>query len=257
MINVREPLDLFRFISIENENFLVSIANNRDEFGLFSHVHGLYRPAMSNVNVTENEAVIFQLITFIHYHLLFSTSCLIRCHLSEAFASARAAIDAALIGAMIIKDRSLQVAYAKRERPFDKLNRHLRNFVRDKKPLPHHHVGELLKLHDKCSAFASHADIGSFVHRIDFSRPSDQSDPMMTVEYFQFAKNQIERKIHCLALLFTFVMILDVFSDFLVFENEVVPLDWQNELHGLGAKIEKLNDELKVELGQSNPGEPK
>jgi hypothetical protein len=80
---------------------------------------------------------------------------------------------------------------------------------------------------------------------------------MMTVEYFQFAKNQIERKIHCLALLFTFVMILDVFSDFLVFEHEVVPLDWQNELHGLGAKIEKLNDELKVELGQSNPGEPK
>jgi hypothetical protein len=201
--------------------------------------------------------VIFQLLAFTHYHFPFSTACLMRCHLSEAFASARVAIDAALIGAFIIKDRALQVAYAKREKPFDKLNRHLRNLVRDKKPLPHPLVGELLKLHDKCSTFASHADIGSFVHRLDFAQSPAQSGPVITVEYFQFAKNQTERKIHGFALLFTFVMILDVFSDFLVSEYEVAPPEWKEELHNLGAEIQIRNDELKIALSRSSvPGEP-
>lgn len=251
MTIVREPLDPLRFVSMENEQFLVSMANNREEFGLLSHVQGLYSHAITNVSASENELVIFQLLAFTHYHFLFSTACLMRCHLSEAFASARAAIDAALIGACIIENRSLQVAYAKRENPFDKLNRHLRNLVRDKKPLPHRLIPELLRVHDTCSMFANHADIGSFVHRVDFVQPSGRSDPMMTVEYFQFAKNPIERKIHGLALLFTFVMILDVFSDFLVSEYKVAPIEWKEELHNLGAKIQKRNDELKIALSQS------
>src|SRR5882672_7531897 len=91
---------------------------------------------MSNATVGENEFVLFQLLTFTHYHFLYALACLMRCHLSEAFASARAAIDAALIAAQIIHDRASQVAYTKREKPFDNFARYLGNLIRDGKPLP-------------------------------------------------------------------------------------------------------------------------
>ncbi len=89
-----------------------------------------------------------------------------RCHLSEAFASARAAIDAALIAAQIIHDRASQVAYTKREKPFDNFARHLGNLIRDGKPLPHPLVPALRDLYKTISTFAGHADVGSFVHRV-------------------------------------------------------------------------------------------
>jgi hypothetical protein len=237
------PIDIVRFVSLENEQFLVSLANNNDDLQLINHLQGLYSAAMTNVTVDENVFVIFQLLTFTHYHFLFSLSCHMRCHLSEAFASARAAIDAALIAAQIIHDRSSQVAYAKREKPFDKLLRHFRNMVKDNKTLPHALVPELLKLHDSISSFASHADIASFVHRI--KRVENDGKSVMAVQYFQFATNKIERKIHTNALLHTFVMILDVFSDFLVAEQKAVPKEWQKELRELGGHIGRQHDNLK------------
>ena len=46
---------------------------------------------------------------------------LMRCHLSEAFGCARIAIDATLIGAHLILNRSDHVAYTNRTKPFDNL----------------------------------------------------------------------------------------------------------------------------------------
>ncbi len=222
---ITSPIDIVRFVSIENEQFLTSLANNNDDLKIVNHIQGLYNAAMSNVTVEENDYVIFQLLTFTHYHFLFSVSCNMRCHLSEAFASARAGIDAALVAAQIIHDRSSQVAYVKREKPFDKLLRHFRNLVKDSKPLPHPLVPALIKLHDLFSSFASHADIYSFVHRV--KRVEKDGKSVMAVQYFQFAINKIERNIHMTSLLHTFVMIVDVFSDFLVAEQKTVPELWQ------------------------------
>jgi hypothetical protein len=242
------PIDLLRFVSIENEQFLISLANNRDELAFISRLQGLYDAAMSNMTVRENDMVIFQLLTFTHYHFLFSTACLMRCHLSEAFASARAAIDAALIVTQIIHDRASQMAYVKREKPFDKLGRHYRNLIKEKKDLPHRLVPELLKLHDRFSTFASHADVDSFVHRIEVA--GETGKPQINIQYFQFSRDEAERKIHALTLFHTFVMILDVFSDFLVTELKVVPQRWKAELHGLGQTMERHHVQLKEKLSK-------
>jgi hypothetical protein len=242
---VREPLDIIQFVGMENEQILVSLANNNDELKLLNHFQGLYRAAMSNVSVGENEFVIFQLLTFTHYHLLYGFACHMRCHLSEAFASARAAIDAALIAAQIIHDRASQVAYAQRTKPFDKLIRHYKNLIQANKPLPHKLVPELIELHDSFSSFASHADIASFVHRV---KRVDGETPTISVQYLQFATNKAERQIHVLTLLHTFVMVVDVFADFLVDEAKIVPAPWREELHGLGGKIERRHDELKKQV---------
>ena len=245
MSTIIETLDLLRFVSIENEQFLISLANNRDEFDLISQIQGLYSAAFSGKAAPENDIVVFQLLAFTHYHFLFSTSCLMRCHLSEAFASARAAIDGALIGAQIIHDRPSQVAYERCEKPFDNFARYLGNLIKDGKELPHPLVPTLFAQHKQISTFASHADVRSFVHRVDVvSEPEE----MATVEYFQFSKNEAERKIHGLTLFHTFLMVLDVFSDFLVLEQKVVPQEWQTQLHWLRQCIQTHHAELKKTL---------
>ena len=71
---------------------------------------------------------------------------------------------------------------------------------------------------------------------------------MLTIEYFQFAQNSDERQLHALTLFHTYVMVLDVFSNFLVTEQKAVPVEWQQELHQLGQKIERRANELKASL---------
>ena len=63
---------------------------------------------------------------------------------------------------------------------------------KDGKPLPHPLVPVLFNLHKSFSRFASHADVDSFVHRVKVNGAPDEM--MLTVEYFQFAENQTERK---------------------------------------------------------------
>jgi hypothetical protein len=249
---VRQPLDLLRFVGMENEQFMVSLANNHEDFRVSSHLQGLYDAATANMTVNENEVVIFQLLTFTHYHFLFSTACMMRCHLSEAFASARVAIDAALIAAQIIHDRASQIAYVKKEKPFDNFARYLGNLIKAKKTLPHHLVETLFIQHKRISTFASHADVGSFVHRTKIVREPGRK--MLTVEYFQFAQNADERQIHAMTLFHTYVMVLDVFSNFLVTEQKAVPVEWQQELHQLGQKIERRVKELKAALPTDDGG---
>jgi hypothetical protein len=243
---IKRPLDLLRFVSIENEQFLISLANNRDELKILSHIQGLYEAAMSEKSVDESDMAVFQMLTFTHYHFHFSTASLMRCHLSEAFASVRTAIDAALVGAQLIYDRASQVAYVKREKPFDNYARYLGNLIKDGKPLPHRLVPDLFKLHKALSRFASHADVDSFVHRVKIT--DEQSGKMLSVEYFQFSQNETKRQIHALTLFHAFVMVLDVFSDFLVVEQKAVPKEWQDELRGLGQGIERRHSELKLLL---------
>lgn len=233
------PLDIVRFLSIENEQLLVSFANNKDELALISHIQGLYEAALMHDEIGVNEMVILQLLVFIHYHFLHSQTCLMRCHLSEAFASARAAMDAGLAAAVIIHDRSKQVEYATRAAPFNgQLNRHLKNLVKDNKPLPHPHVPLLLDIYGKVSTFAGHADVSSFVHRATVDKNDEQQERIF-IEYFQYSRNKNERKVHALTLLHQFVMLLDLFADFFVKEQKLLPEAWHTELQTLGGYIEQ------------------
>src|SRR6266404_1260811 len=157
-------------------------------------------------------------------------------------ASVRVATDAALIASVIIKDRAAQVAYVKREKPFDKLNRHLKNLVANRADL-HHAVAKLLRLHDLCSSFASHADIKSFVHRIGFTR--DGKKRGLEVQYFQFSDNKAQRRVHALNIFYCFVLILDLFADYLVDEQKSVPAEWRDRVVKLGQYVVQKNSELQ------------
>jgi hypothetical protein len=253
-LTARVPPDIFSFLSMEEHQLLISARKMEEEFGAISRIEGLYKAAMSWREVRENDYVIFQLLTFTHYHLLYTLACQMRCHLSEAFASTRAAIDATLIAAYIINDRAAQVAYAKRQEPFDNFMRHLGNMIKGGKPLPHRLMPTLINQQKLISTFAPHADIGSFVHRV--RRSEEDGSPMIGLEYFQFARDDNERKIHTYTLLHTYVMVLDVFSDFLVSEQKAVPPVWVEQLRQLGAAMERRAVELRETVREAHKDDP-
>jgi hypothetical protein len=160
-----------------------------------------------------------------------------------------------LIAAYIIKDRAVQVAYTKREKPFNNFARHLGNLIAAGKPLPYPLMPALIDLQKKISTFAPHADVGSFVHRLRHSE--EDGKPLVGLEYFQFARDDNERKLHTYTSLHTFVMVLDVFSDFLVSEQAVVPEAWADQLRKLGAGIERRAKELQQTALAAHKDDPR
>jgi len=68
---VRKPLDLLKFVAVENEQFMISLVKDREAFRAVSHIQGLYDAACSNRATGENDMVVFQLLSFTHYHSFF------------------------------------------------------------------------------------------------------------------------------------------------------------------------------------------
>jgi hypothetical protein len=237
------PPDLLQFESTEHLQFSTTLVSYPDEIRALQHIHGLYMAAMSNQTIEPNNIVIFQLLTFVHYHFLFASTCYMRCHMAEAFSSARTAIDAALITAQIIHDRPSQEAYINRTKPFDKLVRHFKNLIKDKKPLPSPLVEHLIRFYDNCSQFASHADVQTFMHRLHFVKDPSQQD-VMSFGYFQIPRERLKKQAHFLDLLRIFVVTLDIFSAFIVEEIKSLPATWRDELHLLGQTIERRREGL-------------
>ena len=237
-----KPIDLLHFVSLEHEQFLIATANERDELKAVNHIQGLYSAALSNIRLSAKaDLIVFQLLGFTHYHFLFATASLFRCHLSEAFSSLRSALDGALVAAYIIHDRPSQETYFNRRKPFDKLIRHYRNFLSKPDKLPHPHIPILIAMHDACSSFASHADIETFAHRMRQFR-DQKGVEWATTEYFQFSRDSREQRYHFFSLMHGFAMILDIFSPFLIHEQNKVPQGWRSELHGVIAGIEKVRE---------------
>jgi hypothetical protein len=240
------PPDLISFIGMEHEQVLRTLRIDPEDMHFVDHIQGLYAAAMTRIRPKQlADLIVFQLLTFTHYHFLFSTACFTRCHLAEAFNSLRCAIDGAFVAAHIIHDRASQTAYRERKKPFDKLLRHYRNLVRDRPDrLPHAFIPHLIERHDLCSRYASHADADVFAHRSRVVAEDGNQDAYVTVEYFQFARDKTERRLEFLWLLNTFTIVLSVFASFLHDEQGVVPEAWMRELQGLGAETERVRDEL-------------
>ncbi|MBU6234305.1 MAG: hypothetical protein KGQ41_00535 [Alphaproteobacteria bacterium] len=241
------PIDILEFVTREQKNFLVSLHNQKEEIAALQHLQGLYEASLTLKEVDEKDLIIIQLLTFIHYHYLYATASYMRCHLNEAYASGRIAIDAALNAGLILQDRSLQVKYLNREAPFDKTVRHYKSLP--KKGLEvHKFIPALIDINQKCSMLC-HADISSFLHRVNIEKSKETQT--LYVQYFQFSQDKNEFKIHFLQTIQIFVLCLEIFSEFLVDEKKILPKKWHEELTELGTAIETKINQLRKLLNTS------
>lgn len=235
-------LNLLEFLGAEHTNFLISFNAFRQEFSAFSHIDTLYQVGVRTAEVPPSSMVTMQLLIFCHYHLYFSTTTLMRCHLSDAFASLRVAIEASLHAYRIIAGDGTVEQYVNRDKTFlYSVNRIRKAREKDPEFLPL--AGHLLKIHEACSQYGSHADFDAFTHRLQMVRARV---PMMQVHYFQKPERTADFQFYMVTLLHTFVVILNVFEGFLKNEMKTVDDAWSGELREIGETLERWRRQLNT-----------
>ena len=231
-------INFLKFLGGEEQNILTTLVNLRQDFDVFSHLDSLYRAPFGLIDVPVGEELIPSLYLFVHFHLYFSVACLGRSHFSECLASTRKAIDASLSAYEMILDPSSQPLYEKRNNRFQFIKAHIaraRKADLSRYPL----AVELLELHNICSEFGSHADVSSFVHRVEMQNTGQPGKSTLLFHYYQFPRDRHEYHIYFVETLLTFHQMLIIFQDFIASKAIGLQVGWHEEIAKLGSVLEK------------------
>ncbi len=229
----REPINIIEFVSVENNNFLTSLINCKQEFDLFCEIDARYRLIMKDVTIPASMPVPLQMFGLAHYHLLFAFSAMMRCHLSEAWNSARIAIDAGLIAEHMTRKPEDQEKYAKSENS-PQLIRIYKGLKKQGKTLPHQAIDNLLEVYDSCSSHASHADVNVFVHRITFP---ENGNNLLGISPFQAPDDPNTMRKYMLELILVFSSVLSLFDKFTRIIKPDLPEDWEASMNRVVAVV--------------------
>ena len=246
-----DEINFLEYLSKEEQNLLTSFNNFRNEFDLFYNIDRIYQEPLRRLVVSEDEAIIPQLYLYVHFHLYFSISTLLRSHLSECLASMRKAIDAALSAYKIILEPDYSEKYINRDKYFLFIKRNIQNEIKkdsSKYPLAH----DLLKLHDANSEYGSHADISSFFHRFEIRKLQEINQDQFLLHYFQFPRNQEEYRFYYIVTLQAFYLMFLIFKLFLDKKLKIIDQRWESTIASLGPTLDKLRKETYSKFG-GNP----
>jgi hypothetical protein len=167
-------LNFLEYLGNEEQNLLTGIVNWKKEFDLFYDLDRVYQEPLRRMIVSFGSEAVPRLYLFVHFHLYFSASCLLRCHLSETFSSLRKAIDASLCAYRILVKPDSELAYLERDKYFQFIKSNIqREIKKDASLYPLAH--DLLFIHEKCSEFGSHSDPSSFIHRLERKKTDDHT----------------------------------------------------------------------------------
>ena len=123
----------------------LQLNNFRKEFDLFYNVDRIYQEPLRRLIISEDDVLVPQLYLFVHFHLYFSISTLLRSHLSECLASMRKAIDATLSAYKTIFEPKYSEKYINRDKYFQFIKSNMQKEIKknsSKYPLAH----ELIKI---------------------------------------------------------------------------------------------------------------
>jgi len=233
-----DDVNFLKFLSGEEQNILSTLVNLRQDFDVFSHLDGLYRAPFGLIDVPVGEELVPNLYLFVHFHLYFSVACLGRSHFSECLASTRKAIDASLSAYEMILDPSSQPLYENRDNRFQFIKAHISR-ARKADPSCYPLAVELLELHDICSEFGSHADVSSFVYRVEMKDTDQSAKSSLLFHYFQFPCDKHEYHVYFVETFLAFHQMLIIFQDFIASKAIGLKVGWREEIAKLGSVLEK------------------
>ena len=234
-----EEMNFLEYLGKEEQNLLTSTVNFRKEFDLFYTIDRIYQEPLRRLVVSKGSVVIPQLYLFVHFYFYFSISCILRAHLSESLSSTRKAIDASLTAYKIILDPSSSQKYVDHDRYFQFIKSNLKKEIdkdSSKYPLAHN----LINIHEACSEYGSHADISSFIHRIERKEISGTSQDQIFVHYFQFPKDEEEYRFYYIVTLQSFFLMFLIFKPYFDTNLKIIDPIWELTITEMGPKLEKL-----------------
>jgi hypothetical protein len=189
---------------------------------------------------------------FVNYHLCFSFSCFLRCHLSECFASARAAIDATLSSYYCLHEPEGAEHYKQfiegvtTKVNFRNMKRHISR-VRDKEPTKFPLAERLIQFHDQFSEMGAHADPQTIhAYRTAFHESADGKGGQFQFDYFQVPPSRREFIIWYAILLNVFYHVLQVFKLFLDRNLRTVDPVWERDYDGFMQSLKTLLASEKI-----------
>lgn len=242
-------LNFLEYLGNEEQNLLTGIINWKDEFDLFYNLDRIYQEPLKRLVVSSGSVIAPQLYLFVHFHLYFSVSCLLRSHLSETLSSLRKAIDASLCAYRIMLKPDSEVAYLERDKYFQFIKSNIQLEIKEDAstyPLAH----DLINIHDMCSEYGSHSDISSFFHRLERKETEDEKRDMLFLHYFQFPKNPEEYRFYYLFTLQAFYSMFLIFKTFLDQNLKIVDPKWESTINYLGPQLDKLKRESYAKFGE-------
>ena len=209
--------NLLEFIGIEQTNLLVSMGTCHDDIAkMFPILDEAYQAPLGFIDIRAGDDyknTILSLYLFTHYHLYFSTICLLRRHLSDSLASTRKAIDATLSAYRLIEEPATLLQYHERHRNYQNIKSYVLKQI-EKDQTKFSLATELIKLHDLCSEYGSHADIGSFVYRVSIEPTQQVGKGLFKLNMFQAPENEIEFRGYMVQTLLAYTQMVKIFSAF-------------------------------------------
>ena len=210
--------NLLEYIGAEQTNLLVTLTKcHADIAKMFPILDGAYQAPLGFIDVNikdEHKKTVLSLYLFTHYHLYFSTVCLLRCHISDSFGSTRKAIDATLTAYRLIEEPDTLPLYQQREWSYQSIKSHVVKKIKDD-PTKFVHAAPLIELHDICSEFGSHADISSFIHRTLVEPTEEAGKGLFKLGMFQIPDTDIELRRYLVETLLAYTHMTKVFSAFI------------------------------------------
>lgn len=242
-------LNFIEYLGHEEQNLLSSIINWKAEFDLFYNLDRVFQEPLRRMTVSSGSVIIPQLYLLVHFHLYFSSSCLLRCHLSETLSSLRKAIDASLCAYMIILKPDSESAYLERDKYFQFIKSNIQREMKEDESL-YPLARDLLSIHDMCSEYGSHSDISSFFHRLERKEAEGENRDILFLHYFQFPRNPEEFRFYYLSMLQAFYSMFLIFKPFLEQNLKIVDPQWESTIEHLGPLLNKLRMESYKRFGK-------
>ncbi|MCF8034135.1 MAG: hypothetical protein K9K66_15660 [Desulfarculaceae bacterium] len=245
-------MNFIDYLGVEEQNLLASLVNFREEFDLFHQLDDVYQAPLNRFQGKEGEEIVPTLFLFVHFHLYFTASCLLRSHLSEALSSLRKAIDAGLTAYVLVLEPAKSEAYINRDKFFRFIKRNIQDAInKDKNSYPL--ARDLIKIHDMCSELGSHADISSFLHRFETKERDDSKQYELFVHYFQFPKDNPKiYSFYLLSVLYAFYMLFLIFKVFFDQNLRIIDPTWERNILKLGPQLAKKRNVLDQEISAQN-----
>lgn len=232
-------MDFLEYIGTEERNLLASIVNFRAEYNLFFNLDRIYQEPLERLSVAEEQELLALLYLFVHFHLYFSVICLLRCHLSESLASTRKAIDAALTAYQIILEPNAANQYVNRDGKFLYLKKNMQEEI--KKDISRYPLAQrLFEVHDACSQYGSHADISSFIHRLNRNDAAETEKQEIKLSYFQAPRQKEEFRFYFIVTLQAFFLMFKIFKVFLDSSLKIVDPKWEGVIKSIEPRLEEL-----------------
>ena len=252
--------NLLEFIGAEETNLLVSIHLCRPEMDAFPKLDGLFQAPIQKIDLKvkdqknlsdakRHKMTVLALYLYVHYHFYSTMTNILRCHLSDAFSQTRKAIDATLTVCHLVRHPETLNQYLERHGSYLNIKRSIEKA--NKKPETAYADTEgVLKFHEICSQYGSHADASSFVHRAEITEPNELGKSFFRLLMFQKPDSELEFRYYIIQLIFIYVQMLWLMRDFVGDQTEKFDKDdWVKKINSFGRAVEKEMNDVEKKIG--------